>query len=190
MLTIIEGLGVFIYPLGLCSLLAVFVIAERMLALRQARVIPDSLMDVLISGDLGSLPEKGGSVAERIVRFYHRQHPEPETFKAYVRMELARLERGVFVLDTIIVAAPLLGLLGTVTGLIHVFGSNVSATGVPETQAFVKGVSLALTTTVAGLVIAIPSVFFQGVITRRIDLLSTRIDMLAERLMEMNRKSV
>lgn len=182
---IIEGAGLFIYPMGLCSVLAVFVIAERLLALRTKRVIPDSLLDAMISGNVEALPDSGGSIGERIVRFFFRQHPAPETFKAFVRMELARLERGVFLLDTVIVAAPLLGLLGTVMGLVEVFSSNVSSTGVPETQAFVKGVSLALTTTVMGLCIAIPTVFFHGIIMRRIDLLASRLEMLAERLLDM-----
>ncbi len=189
MVTIIEGAGIFIYPLGLCSLLAVFVIAERLLALRSRRIIPQALIDGLVGGRIEDLPDFGKSVGARILHFFRVQHPDPETFKSYVRMELARLERGVFVLDIIIVAAPLLGLLGTVVGLVQVFTANVSPEGIPETQAFVKGVSLALTTTVIGLIIAIPTLVFHGVIVRRIDLLSTQLDMLAERLLEITRRN-
>ena len=189
MVTIIEGAGVFIYPLGLCSLLAVFVIAERLLALRQKRVIPNALLNALTSARAEDIPDSGHSVGARIVRFFRLHNPDPETFKSYVRMELARLERGMFLLDIIIAAAPLLGLLGTVVGLVQVFTANVSPTGIPETQAFVRGVSLALTTTVIGLSIAIPSLVFHGIILRKIDLLSTQLDILAERLLELTRRN-
>ena len=189
MVSIIQGAGVFIYPLGLCSVIAVFVIAERLLALRTRRILPQELLDALVAGGDNALPDNGDSVGARIVRFFSRRRPDAEAFKAYVRLELSRLERGVFVLDIIIAAAPLIGLLGTVVGLVQVFSANVSPDGVPETQAFVTGVSLALTTTVLGLAIAIPSLVFHGIIVRRIDLLAARLDMLAERLLETSRAS-
>ncbi len=188
MRTIIEGAGVFIYPLGLCSLLAVFVIVERLLALRQSRIIPEDLLDALIGPRCDNLPTEGNSVGARIVRFFQQRKPDPETFKSYVRVELARLERGVFMLDVVIAAAPLLGLMGTVVGLVQVFGTNVSADGVLQGETFVRGVSLALTTTVIGLSIAIPALLFHAIILRRIDLLATRLDMLAERLLESVRR--
>jgi biopolymer transport protein ExbB len=186
--SIIEGTGVFIYPLGLCSFMAVFIIIERLIALRTERVVPKELMDAFISGDVINHQGDLKSVAGRIVYFYQRTNPDPEALKAFARLEIARLERGLFILEIVISGAPLLGLLGTIVGLSEVFATQVSAGTITDTAAFGKPISLALTTTMLGLCIAIPALIGNSFLNRRVDLLSARLDMGVERLIDLTKR--
>src|SRR5262245_26234793 len=130
MLEIIKGAGLLIYPLGLCSLIAVYIIAERLYALRQDAVLPDDIVDAIVEGK----PVQGGrhSVIARIVDFAERHKNDPDAVKSFARLQINRMERGVPYLDVIYVAAPLLGLTGTVTGLLRVFGQISPETGLPD----------------------------------------------------------
>ncbi len=186
--TIIEGAGVFIYPLGICSFMAVFIIVERLLALRTSRVLPKALTEAFVSGDIIRLKGDLKSSAGRIVYFFQHTNPEPEALKAFARLEIARLERGLFILEIVISGAPLLGLLGTITGLAEAFSGRVSETGVPDLAQFSKAISLALTTTMLGLCIAIPTLVGNSYLNRRVDLLSARLDMGVERLIDLARR--
>src|SRR6186713_1266240 len=163
MLELIKGAGLLIYPLGLCSVIAVYIIFERLYALRSAAVLPDDLVDAIVEGR----PAQGGrhSVMSRIVEFANRHKGDPEAIKAFARLEINRMERGIPYLDVIYVAAPLLGLTGTVSGLLRVFGQISPETGLPDPVAFTKGVSLALSATLIGLGVAlvalVPAGYFQ-----------------------------
>jgi len=100
-----------------------------------------------------------------------------------------RMERGVPYLDVIYAAAPLLGLSGTVTGLLQVFsGISPDSNGLPDPVAFTKGVALALSATVIGLSIAIPSLIGSGYLQRRIDNYAAQLDVLLERIINRTRK--
>ena len=183
---ILEGAGYFIWPLGLCSLLAVFIIFERLVALRSSAVIPAAVVEKFISGEI---VEEGGderSVAGRIVKFYLENARDPEAVKAFAGLEIARLERGMFILDIVIAAAPLLGLLGTVTGLIDVI-VDIGDTGTPSPEIFSEGIGLALTTTMVGLAIAIPAIAGNSYLNRRIDLFAARLNVGVERLIEIGK---
>ncbi len=175
---ILEGSGVFIYPLGLCSLAAVFMIIERLICLRTSKVIPDRIEKSLYAG---ILPEVNGkSSAGRIVAFYKYSKADAEALKAFAQLEITRLDRGMFILDIVISAAPLLGLLGTVAGLVSVFASTE---GIPSPESISKGVGLALSTTILGLSIAIPAIVASSFLNRRIDKLAARINVCVERLL-------
>lgn len=187
-MNIIEGAGVFIYPLGLCSIVAVYMIIERLIALRKRSVIPIVLRDRLIVGKLDQVEANDASVAGRIMMFFRENDPDPEALKAYARYEVASLSRGMFLLDVIIAAAPLIGLLGTVVGLIQVFSHISLETGMPDPGPFVKGVALALTTTVLGLVVAIPALLGNGYISRRIEMFAAQLEVLLERLVDLKNK--
>jgi biopolymer transport protein ExbB len=93
-----------------------------------------------------------------------------------------------FILEIVISGAPLLGLLGTITGLSMAFSGQVSSTGVPDLAQFSKAISLALTTTMLGLCIAIPELVGNSYLNRRVDLLSARLDMGVERLIDLSRR--
>ncbi|MGB0744263.1 MAG: MotA/TolQ/ExbB proton channel family protein [Opitutales bacterium] len=167
--------GIFLYPLAACSFIAVFITVERLIALRNSQVIPRAAVDAFVSGEIESIPSEQRSVVGRIVSFYRERHPDDEAVKAFARLEVSRLERGVFLLEVVIGAAPLLGLLGTVTGLTQVFGGFSVETGLPEPEAFIKGIALALNTTILGLAIAIPALAAHSYLMRRVESLAARI---------------
>lgn len=178
---LIEHSGYFIYPLALCSILALFIVVERLISLRGRNVLPRHIERAIIE-DNKLPPGEEPSIAGRILLFHEQRHPDSEQIKAFGRMEVIGMERGLFLLDVVIAAAPLLGLLGTVFGLITVFANVSPETGVPEPQAFVEGVAMALSTTVLGLAIAIPAIVFNSYLNRRIDTLAARLTVVVERL--------
>lgn len=183
---IITGAGLFIYPLALCSLVGVFVILERAFALRRDRILPRG---ELIRIDEGR-PLKSGdeSVLGRLARFAEANPADETGVDAVARLEVNRLERGFVFLEIIISAAPLLGLLGTVTGLIQVFSSITPETGLPEPAAFVQGVALALTTTVLGLAIAIPCLVANSYFQRKVETFTVQLGAVIEQIQSRNRQ--
>ena len=94
---------------------------------------------------------------------------------AYAQLELSRMERGIFLLEVVIGAAPLLGLLGTVSGLTQVFSGFSAETGLPDPGTFITGIALALNTTILGLAIAIPTLAAHAYLIRRIESQAARI---------------
>lgn len=184
MLDIFKGAGLLIYPLGLCSIIAVFIICERLYALRKGAVLPDDLVDAVVQGR----PYAGGrhSVLARVLDFAEQHKDDPEAVKAFARLEINRMERGVPYLEVIYAAAPLIGLTGTVTGLLKVFSQISPDTGLPDPVAFTKGVALALSATVLGLSIAIPSLVGSGFLQRKVENYAVKIDLLLERVLSRN----
>jgi biopolymer transport protein ExbB len=176
--------GIFLYPLAACSFIAVFITAERLIALRNSQIIPRSVVDALISGRVDQIQADQKSVVGRIVGFYREREPDPEALKAYARLEVSRMERGLFLLEVVIGVAPLLGLLGTVTGLTQVFGGFSAETGLPDPEAFIAGIALALNTTILGLAIAIPALAAHSYLLRRVESLAARISVGMECLVE------
>ena len=184
MLDIFKGAGLLIYPLALCSIAAVYIICERLYALRKGAVLPDDLVDAVVHGRAYS----GGthSVLARILGFANEHKTDPEAIKAFARLEINRMERGIPYLDVIYAAAPLIGLTGTVTGLLQVFSQISPDTGLPDPVAFTKGVALALSATVLGLSIAIPSLVGSGFLQRKVENYAVKIDLLLERVLGRN----
>jgi len=176
--TLLQGAGIFIWPLALCSLIAVFLVVERALALRVARVAPDAVLKAVLAGNLDQVGAADGeSVAGRLVQRW-KDGASGEVLKAWARHELIRLQRGLHLLDSIVAGAPLLGLLGTVAGLATLFPEQ----GIPDTQTLTRGVGLALSTTLIGLCIAIPALLAANWLGRRLEILSSRLDVLVEAL--------
>lgn len=174
-MNLITNVGIFIYPLTFCSLLAVFITTERLISLRAAKVIRQDMVDLFIRGNLDKIESETSSLMGRIVSFYRKQKPGSEALIAFARMEVSQMERGLFLLEAVIGAAPLLGLLGTVTGLTQVFGNFFAESGLTNPDAFTSGIAMALNTTIIGLAVAIPSLVAHAYITRRIEWLSVRI---------------
>ena len=187
MLDIFKGAGLLIYPLGLCSLIAVYILCERLYALRKGAVLPDDLVEAVVRGTAYS----GGShsVLARVLGYAAEHKAEPEAIKAFARLELNRMERGIPYLEVIYAAAPLIGLTGTVTGLLQVFSQISPETGLPDPAAFTKGVALALSATVIGLSIAIPSLVGAGFLQRKVENYAVKIDLLMERVLSRNANS-
>ena len=179
---VFKGAGLLIYPLGLCSIGAVYIICERAFSLRRAAVMPQDLVDAVIH----QRPLMGGqhTVLSRIVEFAEEHKGDEGAVKAFARLELNRMERGIPYLDVIYAAAPLIGLTGTVTGLLQVFSQIAPDTGLPDPVAFTSGVALALSATVIGLCIAIPSLVGSGWLQRKIENYAAQLDVILERIMQ------
>jgi biopolymer transport protein ExbB len=177
---IVNGAGILIYPLGLCSFAMVFIICERVYALRTNAVMPQDLVDAIIENK----PYSGGkhSVLARILDFAEDHEHDEDAVKAFARLEINRMERGIPYLDIIYAAGPLFGLTGTIWGLLRVFGEINGDTGLPDPVAFTKGVSLALSATLLGLGVAIPALLGGGYLQRKVENYAVRIDSLLERI--------
>ena len=117
MIEVLKGAGVLIYPLAVCSAAAVFIVCERAYALRRAAVMPADLVDAVVSGR----PLVGGrhTVLARIVEFAEQHRHDEGAVKAFARLELNRMERGIPYLDVIYAAAMLNGLTVTVTVILQ-----------------------------------------------------------------------
>lgn len=181
---LIQGAGIFIYPLGICSLLFLMIVSERLYALRLAAVMPKGLLLSILKGQVLDSHVLKQSVAGRIADFFFEYQPDAESLKAYAEVELTKLERGFFILEVIIAGAPLLGLLGTVTGLVNVFAHYNMTGGSADTSIFVEGIALALTTTMLGLIIALPTLVAHSYLMRRVELFSVDIGLQVERLLQ------
>lgn len=173
--------GNLIYPLGLCSVVATFIIFERLFALRRSIVIPEHLAEAVIEGR-PPLGDKRSALG-RILEFAERHRGDAEATKAYARLEVIRLERGVSYLDTIYAAAPLIGLIGTVTGLLGAFSVVDPQTRMPDPVQFTESVGYALSATVLGLCIALPALVGSGHLQRVVDKHAAQLDVLLERVL-------
>lgn len=186
--------GIFMIPLGLTSIAGTMAIIYKALSLSKSRVIPRDLEqavsrfpDHLVAGTSTPIVtefEKGRSTLARlgwvVMKYKGKSHHEITTaVEAKAREEVLRLHAGISVLDTIITIAPLLGLLGTASGLVRIFqglGDNA------DHLAIARGIAEALTTTIFGLAIAVPCVVAHGYFTRRIELLTARMESLLNEL--------
>ena len=177
--TLIKG-GLLMVPIGICSVLAVAIVLERLIMLRQPRVIsPEVLGKVESYLQDGATAEaldvcrRRGSAVTRVLHAGIANHHKPKAeIKEIVadagRHEVPSLERYLGVLGTIASISPLLGLLGTVTGMIKVF-NVIAVQGVGHPGALAGGISEALITTAAGLAVAIPSLVFHNYFISKAD---------------------
>lgn len=178
---IIKGADILIYPLLVCSIALVFILCERGYALRTSAVLPDDLVEAVIAGK--TIAGGRHSVLARIVDFADTHRTDPDAVKAFARLEITKMERGLSYLDVIYAGAPLIGLTGTVWSLIRVFSSISGESGMPDPAKFTSGVSLALSATVLGLLIAVPALVGGGVLQRRVDKFAAQLDVLLERIL-------
>lgn len=167
-LFLVKG-GIIMIPLALCSILGLAIVIEKFFSLRQKKVIIPEIVSVLdnIKGseDVGlavSICEKYEGPFANIIRtgLENRELSKDDLKEALLdqgRQEVRTLERGLVVLETIAGIAPLLGLLGTVIGILKVF-NVISELGVGQAAALSVGISEALITTIVGLSIGIPAV--------------------------------
>lgn len=186
--------GITMIPLFLCSIAALAVAIERALALRRRQVIVPEVVSVLenVKGteDFGlavSICEKHDGPFANIIRLSLENHglPREELKEALLdqgRQEVHRLERGLGVLETVAGIAPLLGLLGTVLGILKVF-KVISLMGVGQAAALAGGISEALITTIAGLFIGIPALVAYNYFAQRSEALVLEIEKYSNRLL-------
>ena len=168
------------WALSLCSIVSFAIILERLISLKRSRIIRiDLLMKielVLKSGDLKEALEWCKRVNSPMMRvtkvaLLNSGKPKDELKNAVEeagRLEVPVLEKFLILLNTIAVISPLLGLLGTVTGMIQVF-SDIQAKGVSNINNLAGGISEALLTTAAGMSIAIPTFVFYTLFSIKVE---------------------
>ena len=171
MLEIILAGGWLMAPILLCSTLSVAIIIERFWSLRRRSVVPEGLGDTVRTwaaqneldlkriNQIRSESALGRVLAAAIINRHRSREIIKEAVEDTGRHVVHELERFLNTLGTIAGIAPLLGLLGTVIGMIRVF-SAIMLHGVGNANELAGGISEALITTAAGLTVAIPSYFF------------------------------
>jgi biopolymer transport protein ExbB len=185
---IIQGAGVLIYPLAICSFIAVFILCERAFALRDGAIMPADLTDSILQAR--SISGGSHSVLGRIIQFVEKHPGDEDGAKAYARLELIKMERGISYLDVIYTGAPLIGLVGTVFGLLAAFAVIDPDTKMPDPVKFTESVGYALSATLIGLLVALVALVGNGYLQRRIDSQAAKLDVLLERVLALRRKTV
>ena len=196
MLSIIQAAGWPIWPLVACSVLAMALIFERFLALKTSRVAPPKLLDEAISVSSVAVPgpdmvaqlEQNSALGAVLASGLRTLNSTPQCSEADLRaaMEGAgraaahRLEKYLSALATIASAAPLLGLLGTVIGMIEIFGSQTGGVGGGNPAQLAHGISVALYNTAFGLIVAIPALIFWRYFRSRVDGYLLTLELAAE----------
>ena len=182
-------------PILLCSILALAIILERSWALRQAQVMPDGLLaqvrawlqqDALDGDRLDALRNSSqlGRVLAAGLSLHQQTLEERKTaIEDAGRRGAVELERFLAALGTIAMISPLLGLLGTVWGLIVVF-DQIMTTGLGQPSDLAGGIAQALITTAAGLAVAIPAVIFHRFFQRKVSVLISQMESVAHQLMD------
>jgi biopolymer transport protein ExbB len=193
MVEVIIAGGWLMLPIILCSILATGIVFERLFALRRRRVAMRGLVDEVIAWDeqneldaerieylTGCCP-LGRVLAAGVLSRHLGRDVIKESIEDTGRHVVHQLERYLNTLGTIAAISPLLGLLGTVFGMIKVFNA-ITAQGVGDPMVLSAGISEALITTAAGLSVAIPALMFHRYFRGRIDELVVDMERQAYRL--------
>ena len=200
-MSIIQAAGWPIWPLIACSVLALALILERFVTLRTARITPPQLLQEAIkisttgvpSPDVVTQLEQNSLLGEVLASGLRAVNTNPRCTEADLRatMEGAgrsvahKLEKSLSALGTIASAAPLLGLLGTVIGMIEIFGSQTGgsvgqAVGGGNPAQLAHGISVALYNTAFGLIVAIPALIFWRYFRARVDAYLLTLELSAD----------
>jgi biopolymer transport protein ExbB len=195
MLEIVVAGGWVMFPIILCSILAAAIIIERLWTLKPARVVPRDLArrvwdlvsrDQLTPQTLQEL-RAGSPLGQILAAGLANRHLDRAVMKEGIedtgRHVVHELERYLNTLGTIAAITPLLGLLGTVTGMIRTF-SALTLGGVGDPASLAGGISEALITTAAGLMVAIPALIAYRYLRGRIDALVVQMEQEAIALVE------
>lgn len=179
--------GWFMVPLGLCSVVGTMAVLYKCLSLSRKRVIPEDLVRDVVAyehrqdGNAEPVLRKiqaGQSTLARLCAVAIRHQGKPleeitQSVESAAREETVRLHAGIGVLDVVITVAPLLGLLGTASGLVVIFEGLGETT---DHVAIARGIAVALNTTIFGLAIAVPCVVAHSYFIRRIERLTARLE--------------
>ncbi len=199
LLTIFTKGGLVMYPLLACSVIALSVIIDRTLFwVRQSLLRSPSLVDEILElyrcGDLEAIRKKTTGCKDFVVKvlvsgIVHRKFSMVKAMESAATEEIKRMRRFMPVLDTMITVAPLLGIFGTVLGIISSFEILGSA-GIEQPQAVTAGIAQALITTAAGLGIAIIAVFPYNYFNSRVENEILTIEQYATTLEIVSQKQV
>ena len=198
--------GPVMWPILLCSILGVAVAIERWLVLRGAHINVNEFLAKLRKSLLVNKSVRDGiKVCEQyrgplasimkagLLKYGHPKEDVQKTIETAAIHEMSRLEKRLMILATVVTVAPLLGFLGTVTGMINSFDA-LAAQGLSNPGAVAAGISEALITTAAGLIVALPIQlaynYFTSQINKTVREIETSTNMLLETFGEMERGGV
>ena len=201
MFSIIQAAGWPIWPLIACSILGLALIIERFISLKTAKVAPPHLLDEVLTASRTELPkpevieqlDKSSALGEILASGLRTLQARPGSSDEELRNALEssgrvvthKLERYLTALATIASVAPLLGLFGTVVGMIEIFGAQSPTGGMGGNPAqLAHGISIALYNTAFGLIIAIPSLIFWRYFRARVDEYLLTLELAGERLLQ------
>jgi biopolymer transport protein ExbB len=192
---LVQAGGWLMIPILLCSVIAVAIVVERMWTLQQKKVIPEKLLtgiwnllskDALTDQHISEI-ENGSPLGRVLAAGLINRHLSRDMIRESIeetgRHVAHEMERFMNTLGTISMIAPLLGLLGTVIGMIRVF-TAITVIGIGDPTQLAGGISEALITTAAGLTVAIPSLIFHRHLKRKIDELVVAMEQEAMKLVE------
>jgi biopolymer transport protein ExbB len=194
LLHIIEAAGWPIWPLVLCSIIALGIIGERAWTLRQSTIAPRDLLPQLVQEikQKGVSPDMLNRLAQNsllgrvfaagLKNVKSNREIMKESVEEAGRAASHELDRFLTTLGTIASMSPLLGLLGTVIGMIEIFGSQTPSGSSPAQLA--HGISVALYNTAFGLIVAIPSMMFYRHFRQRVEALVVGMELQALKLVE------
>jgi biopolymer transport protein ExbB len=195
LISIIQAAGWPIWPLIACSIFALGIIFERLYALRTHKVLPQSALQKAIESTRQGFPSDDtiqeiahlGVVGPVFASGLQTLAANPnasqqdvrESMEMEGRMAAQRLERYLTALATLASASPLLGLLGTVVGMIEIFG--IQTPGQQQPAELARGISIALYNTALGLIVAIPCLMAWRFFKSKVDRLVLQMEWAADR---------
>jgi biopolymer transport protein ExbB len=199
-LEIIEALGVpFLLAFGICSVIAVWFSIERLVVLRRGRVIPRPFVERFLQNlEQGNLEpdealrlcdENGSPIAQIFahgVRKWGKSSVEVE--QAIIdggERQVSQLRAHLRVLNAVATITPLIGLLGTVIGMIQCFNDIAASQGMGKADQLAGGIGIALLATAAGLAVAIPSLSMYQFLSGRVDSLTVDLDLLSQNVVHL-----
>ncbi len=195
MVEIVRAGGWLMLPIILCSIIAIAIIIERFWTLSAARIAPkyvlaqvwtwlknnqldsSKLRELRLSSPLGQI------LAAGLLNSKYGREPMLESIEQAAAQVVHDMERYLNTLGTIAAITPLLGLLGTVFGMIQVF-NEIMLQGTGNANALAGGISVALITTAAGLIVAIPTFMFHRYFTRKVDSLVLNLEQESIKLVD------
>lgn len=195
MFAIIEAAGWPIWPLLLCSIIALAIIGERLWSLRANVVMPRNLLPQVLqeSRQNGITTQMLSRISEAsplgviLAAGLRTARGAPVVMKEAIeeagRLVAIELERFLTSLGTIAAIAPLLGLFGTVVGMIEIFGAQTPQ-GTTNPLVLAHGISIALYNTAFGLVVAVPSMIFYRHFRAKVDAMLVDMELQAIKLVE------
>lgn len=194
MLSLIEAAGWPVWPIIFASIIALGIIVERMWSLRRSSVVPRDLLPRVLN------EYKRSGVTQEMVIKLQQHSPLGRIFAAGLQNETSTreimkesieeagrvithdLDRNLTTLGTIAALSPLMGLFGTLVGMIEIFGSNSPAGSNPAQLAY--GISVALYNAAFGILVAIPSMIFYRHFRAKVDALTIEMELQALKLVE------
>ncbi len=187
---LLQKSGIIGYILLFLSIISLTIIIEKLIVLRLSKLVPKEdlklLIDFLSEGNIGDAVElckRRKSFLNTIVMESLRNIGTPSkenflhAFEAVAKRKLLELERGLALLATIATISPLLGLTGTVLGMIKIFGVlTASSSAIGNPQQLSAGIAEALLTTVFGLFVAIPAVMMYNLLQKKLDKIAAEVE--------------